>query len=193
MITKLAKSTTHFFVQKNIIKADDEKVYAYGMELLFSTIMNIFLVMVIAAVSKKIIPILIYMTSFIILRQFIGGYHAKTHIGCMGILAVVLTIFIYVISTYKYFSFVITVTSCITSGILVFRYAPVEHPNNPLSDKDIIILRKKSIISLLALTALIAILSLFSLTAEYGMYISLGILTASLAMVCEILKSEGNR
>ena len=114
------------------------------------------------------------------LRQFIGGYHAKTHIGCMGILAVVLTIFIYVISTYEYFSFVITVTSCITSGILVFRYAPAEHPNNPLSDKNKIILRKKSIISLLALTALIAILSLFSLTAEYGMYISLGILTASL-------------
>lgn len=193
MITKLAKSTTHFFVQKNIIKADDEKVYAYGMELLFSTIMNIFLVMVIAAVSKKIIPILVYMISFIILRQFIGGYHAKTHMGCMGILTVVLTIFIYVISTYKYFSFIITVTSCITSAILVLRYAPVEHPNNPLSDKDKIILRKKSIITLFVFTDLISILSLFSLSIEYGMYISLGILTASLAMACEILESMSDR
>ena len=33
MIAKLAKSTAHFFYEKNIVSGEDEEIYAYGMEL----------------------------------------------------------------------------------------------------------------------------------------------------------------
>ena len=41
MIAKLAKSTAYFFVEKQVVKKEDEEVYAYGMELLYSSILNI--------------------------------------------------------------------------------------------------------------------------------------------------------
>ena len=51
MIAKLAKSTAHFFVEKEIVSSEDEEVYVYGMELLFSTLFNIILAVIIGAVT----------------------------------------------------------------------------------------------------------------------------------------------
>ena len=41
MISKLAKSIAHFFVVQNITEESKEVIYAYGMELLISDVLNI--------------------------------------------------------------------------------------------------------------------------------------------------------
>ena len=68
------------------------------------------------------------------------------------------------------------------------RFAPVEHPNNPLSGKEKSRLRKRGIISAFTVFILALFMSVFTSTRRYGMYISLGQLTASTAMLCEIIK-----
>ena len=40
MISKLAKSIAHFFVVQNITEESKEVIYAYGMELLISDVLN---------------------------------------------------------------------------------------------------------------------------------------------------------
>ena len=55
MIAKLAKSTAHFFVEKEIVNGEDEEVYVYGMELLFSTLFNIILAVIIGAVTSSML------------------------------------------------------------------------------------------------------------------------------------------
>lgn len=78
--------------------------------------------------------------------------------------------------------------SVISSIILILRFAPVEHPNKPLSASEKSRLRKLGIISAFSIFALVLIMSVFTLTRRFGMYISLGQLTASTAMLCEIIK-----
>lgn len=38
MITGLAKSTAHFFVENKLVEPDDEEIYVYGMEIFLSTV-----------------------------------------------------------------------------------------------------------------------------------------------------------
>lgn len=102
MIAKLAKSTAYFFVEKQVVKKEDEEVYAYGMELLYSSILNIVLAVIIAVATNTVFPTLAFLITFIILRQYIGGYHAKTHLGCMSILAVVIGCFAIMTSVMTY-------------------------------------------------------------------------------------------
>lgn len=189
MIAKLAKSTAYFFVEKQVVKKEDEEVYAYGMELLYSSIFNTALAAIIAIITNTVYPTAAFVITFIVIRQYIGGYHAKTHLGCMLILAAVLCCFA-VLSRYipTECEILISMPAIGLSMFLILKFAPVEHPNKPLSCKEKSRLRKSGIISVFTVFVLVLILSVFTLTRRYGMYISLGQLTASTAMLCEIIK-----
>lgn len=189
MIAKLAKSTAYFFVEKQVVKKEDEEVYAYGMELLYSSILNIALAVIIAIITNTVYPTAAFLTAFIVMRQYIGGYHAKTHLGCMSILAAVLCCFA-VLSRYipTECEILISMPAIGLSMFLILKFAPVEHPNKPLTDKEKSRLRKSGIISAFTVFILVLIMSVFTSTRRYGMYISLGQLTASTAMLCEIIK-----
>lgn len=41
MISKLAKNIAHFFVVQKIVEEPKEAIYAYGMELLLSDVLNV--------------------------------------------------------------------------------------------------------------------------------------------------------
>ena len=187
MIAKLAKSTAYFFVEKQVVKKEDEEVYAYGMELLYSSILNIALAAIIAIITNTVYPTAAFLTAFIVIRQYIGGYHAKTHLGCMSILAVVLFCFA-VLSRYipTECEILISMPAIGLSMFLILKFAPVEHPNKPLTDKEKSRLRKSGIA--FTVFILVLVMSVFTSTRRYGMYISLGQLTASTAMLCEIIK-----
>lgn len=193
MIAKLAKSTAYFFVKKQVVKKEDEEVYAYGMELLYSSILNIVLAVMIAIATNTVFSTAAFLITFIIIRQYIGGYHAKTHFGCMLILAVVLGGFSVLTECIpKQFEIWISVISIIMSIILIFRFAPVEHPNKPLSVNEKVRLRKRGLISAFIVSMFIFVMIVFTVTRRYGMYISLGQFTASTAMLCEIIKHKRN-
>lgn len=51
MISKLAKNIAHFFVIQNITEESKEVIYAYGMELLISDVLNTIIVLLIALIS----------------------------------------------------------------------------------------------------------------------------------------------
>ena len=193
MIAKLAKSTAHFFVEKEIVSSEDEEVYVYGMELLFSTLFNIILAVIIGAVTSSMLETAIFLAAFISVRQCIGGYHAETHLGCMSIFGVVLIAFAIIVKlTPDAFAIPISIASAIISFILVLLFAPVEHPNKPLSDKEKSVLRKKGITLLSIISVVVFILVTFLALRKYSMYISLGGVTSAVAMVCQKIKNCRN-
>lgn len=57
MISKLAKSMALFFADKNLIAAEDKEVYAYGAELLLSTVFNLIIALVIVSDYKYILAV----------------------------------------------------------------------------------------------------------------------------------------
>ena len=154
MISKLAKGTARFFVNNKMIEAEDSEVYAYGIELLLSTIFNLIIAIIIALISNEFIPCVINLTAFVTIRMYAGGYHADTHWGCMLTLACVLTIFILIIKTISLTVMMISIPIMwILSAIIIFNFSPVEHPNKPISDKKKLKLRKKALISFFVWTA----------------------------------------
>lgn len=193
MIAKLAKSTAHFFVEKEIVSREDEEVYIYGMELLFSTLFNIILAVIISAVTLSLLETAIFLTAFISVRHCIGGYHAKTHWGCMAIFGAVLIAFAVIVKqTPDTFVIPISLASTAISFVLIMLFAPVEHPNKPLSDKEKSVLRQKGITLLSIFGAVVLILMIFPASRRYGMYISLGGVTSVIAMVCQKIKNCRN-
>lgn len=191
MLEKLAKSTARFFVAQNAIKAEYEEIYAYGAEILLSTVLNGIIALIIASITNTIMPSLIFLASFILLRRTAGGYHAKTHVRCMTILICIQIVFVLIINNipqtviplYSYISIIF-------SGISIYIFSPVEHPNKKLKNTEKSLLRKKSLFYT-ALLSFLNILFLVSGTDKFSLYISSGLYTAVIAMLAEKIIPSG--
>lgn len=187
MLENLAKSTARFFVSQNIVKSEYEEIYAYGMEIILSTVFNGLIVLIIAILSDTVLLSLLFFTAFILMRRSAGGYHAKTHIGCMMILVAVHLMFIVLInvipdSIIPILSYFSIAYSCIS----VYLFAPVEHPNKPLSGDDRRKLRVKSLIYILS----ISVVDLFMIFCAYydmSLCLSCGIIVSTTGMLAEII------
>lgn len=82
------------FLDANIIQADEVEICHFGLECLFLKIVMFISYMAIAISMGRLKEFGIIMLVFMPLRRNIGGYHAKTRVGCYflscGLLALIL-------------------------------------------------------------------------------------------------------
>ncbi len=193
MITRLAESIVYFFVQNGIVDKEDTEVYVYGTELLLSAVCNLTVAMLLAIIFKTMISTVVFLITFMIFRQNVGGFHAKTHLGCNSILAVVLILF-HVICKYatqettKVFCFI----SIVFSGILIFFHAPVEHPNKPIPERLITRLRIRSRILAGTFTVIVLLLIIMNLY-EIAFWISYSVIVVAISMEIEYILNVKRR
>ncbi|MBQ5312113.1 MAG: accessory gene regulator B family protein [Oscillospiraceae bacterium] len=187
MIAQLAKKTASFFSDNDVIKPEDAEAYAYGLEILYSTAANFIVMILIAVVTHSVIAIAVYMAAFLTLRINAGGYHADTHIACVSILAAVLLIFTAVIKLMPAHVFpYAAVLVMVAADIPVLLYAPVEHPNHPLKEKQAKRLRRSSLI-FLGIWTVLCFAFIFPAPA-ISFYMACGAVTAAGALIAEKLK-----
>lgn len=183
MISKLAKNIAHFFVAQKIVEESREAIYAYGMELLLSDVLNALIVLLISLISHTLPAVIVFTTVFMGLRKFVGGYHANSHLSCMFTLVVVMLIFSYgICNVSEKYAWVVSIGFVAISIPVVFNLAPIPHPNKPVSDVKKAKLKKRSRIFILLLSMLAFTLIIFRLNT-ISLYVSSGIFLSAFAAV----------
>lgn len=183
MISKLAKTIAHFFVVKKIVEESKEAIYAYGMELLISDVLNALIVLLIALISHTLPAVIVFTAVFIGLRKFAGGYHANSHLSCMFTLIIVMLIFSYgICNVSEKYAWFISIGFVVISIHVFFNLAPVSHPNKPVSEEKRAKLKKHSKILVFLLSLLAFLLMMFQLNI-ISLYVSSGIFLSALAAV----------
>ena len=191
MITRLAESIALFFVQNNIVEKEDMEVYAYGTELMLSAICNLSVAMLLAVIFNAKLSTIVFLLTFALFRQNVGGFHAKTHFGCNTILAAVLILF-HVICKYAAPSTIqiLSLISIVLSGIMIFSHAPVEHINKPLTEKQNVRLKMRSKMLSCFFTAAVLFLIIIDLY-KIAFWISYAVAVTAISMEIEyILNSK---
>lgn len=192
MVSKLAKNIAHFFVVQKIVEKPKEAIYAYGMELLLSDVLNTLIVLLIALISHTLPAVIIFSAIFMGLRKFVGGYHANSHLSCMFTLVVVMLIFSYgICNVSEKYAWVVSIGFVVISIPVVFNLAPVPHPNKPVSDEKKAKLKKRSRILILLLSMLAFTLIIFRLNT-ISLYVSSGIFLSAFAAVMGSLLNRGD-
>ncbi len=180
MISKLAKNIAHFFVLQNIVEESREVIYAYGMELLISDVLNTIIVLLIALISHTLPAVAVFIAVFMGLRRFVGGYHANSHFSCMFTLVVVMLVFSYGICNVSgQVAQIFSIGFIAVALPVIFCIAPVPHPNKPMSEEKGIRLRKLSIILAVILSVAVIALLVFQYH-KLSLYVSSGILLSAI-------------
>lgn len=190
MIARLSKRIASFFVRNEVIKSEDEEVYEYGLQLLLSTVFNGIIALTLAIISGTVWQCVCYLAVFVLLRKSSGGFHAKTHFGCCCILAAVLSLFIMLIKFVPNEDYVIVATiAVIFSVCMILMFAPLEHENKPISDRDKSRLRKISIIYAILFTLLVFVLFIAKLKMIM-ICVALGMFTASSSILVAVIEKK---
>ena len=82
MVQELARKTAKKMENQGVIASKTIPIYAYGLELLYSSLAGVVALIIISAILGKPFLWIPYLAGFVPLRLSGGGYHAKTHFHC---------------------------------------------------------------------------------------------------------------
>ena len=136
---KFSSKLIEFFVSNDLIKNEDKEIYKYAVNIILSSLIHIATVMIIGLCFNLFIESLVFYFSFIAIRKFAGGYHAKTPVRCYlfsfasNIIILCLVKWLSSINTLFIFIFIIFELLCV---VLIILMSPLDTENNPLNSYE---------------------------------------------------------
>ena len=181
----MKKITDKFFCamkNKNIMV--DEEVVKYGLEIIFTKVLFAIIIVSIGILTKCFLESIIYTITFSLLRQYGGGYHAKTKQKCFVLSVLMLICAIFIIKTAQSFDVFIILEAVITllSVIYIITTAPIDTPNKRLDADELRIYGKRTGITVCILVIILGI-CLYIKAYRFSTAIMIGIIMEAYLML----------
>lgn len=108
--------------------ADDTDVISYGLDLFFSSALLIHVLLTAGCVAGHGVTAFLLLAATLPLQSFGGGYHCQTHLRCylLTTLDMLAALTCSLLLSPKFL-----LACALASGFLIYKLAPVEHPNAP--------------------------------------------------------------
>lgn len=140
MLNRIAVKISERLLENNIITKDFFDIYVYGLELLVSFFFSTTVIFVIGLVTSRILQTVVFLLTFILIRSFTGGYHAKTYLVCS-----ITTFFCYMMTLLlsECFDVNIYIQSILGlfGSIVIIACAPIENSNKKISHSKRIVFK----------------------------------------------------
>ncbi len=185
MYSLISQIITKRFIKLGIVKEDDYEIYKYGFELLISLILTTGIIIIVSLFIDKLMETILYLFGFFCVRVICGGYHAKHHYSCF--IATISSYLLFLLLNYFFYSkpYLNLVVGFMTiiSAVLIIVFAPVEHPDNPMTEYR----KNRNRLFSLILSIVICLIYLASLFFEsallYVFSYAIGIFLAAFAIL----------
>ena len=190
MLRQLTYWTTDQLLQKNIIKKEDYEIYQFGTEVIFSTVVNTAIVLMLGMILGFLFETVVFLIAFAVLRTYAGGYHAKSHWGCIISFVTMYGVCMLIVKflPLEY----VSIFSCILSGIsliAVLKLAPIEHPNRPFEGNEFKVYRFFAVgIAIFEVGLIVLFLVLIPGLAKISLILSLAMVCVTGILIFEKLK-----
>lgn len=162
MRTGIFEKIADRLIENESISAEDKELYEYGLRKIASTTLNVLTTFVIGFVLGMIWESIIFMLSYIPLRSYAGGYHARTPLRCY-ICSVILIVGILICVQYVPYNAILLGSSILVASIIIFIFAPFADENKPLDEAEAKVFRKRTRIILLTQIMLIGLFGILGL------------------------------
>ena len=130
----LAKKIVENQIKKGKVKSDEEALYQYGYQIMLEKAIAILMTIAVALILNAWVEVLVFCASFISIRIYAGGFHAKSTTGClilssaMLVGGIVLNEILFECGLYKFYLFIDAVVLPV-----ICICAPLEHKNRAVS------------------------------------------------------------
>ncbi len=137
MMQTVARKVTYCLIQNERIEQENEEKYIYGVEVVIEKLITYGVLLILALSLKILVPSVLFVLFFALLRGYTGGFHARTYLGCF-----ISTILMYLCCCQVIAPFLIKeklyiIPGIIISSIFILLFAPINNPDLNLSAKEI--------------------------------------------------------
>lgn len=133
MIKNLSENITDYFYLNNIINEEEKEIYIYGLHLIISSIIGITIILTLGLIFNIFSNTFLFLISFISIRMYSGGYHAKSYIKCnITLITIYLIVFLIVNYTPTELIFLSSILLSIITLIIILKFAPTDTENKKL-------------------------------------------------------------
>lgn len=182
---KLISYKVACFLCKDEGQNDNFDLYVYGVYIVLSSSLHIATIIVLGLFFNLLVESLVFYFSFIAIRKFAGGYHAKTPTRCylFSVISsiIMLCLIKYVNSVGNIFTYLLIIFELLCV-VLIILMSPLDTENNPLNSYE-----KKWYKILAVLTSVcIFIISLFCVLTELrniGCSLICGVIISTLVLL----------
>jgi len=176
-------------VECGTIDAEDKEIYEFGLKYIADMILNFATTLIIGFIFGMVWQGILFTASYIPLRSYAGGYHARTPLRCY-IFSVVVTVCVLLGLKYLPYCNVLLAATAV-SGILLFVFAPVGDENKPLDEIETKVFKKRARVVLFFEMGLICLFTFLDLRSVASC-IAASVCLAGLAVVLGKVKNKLN-
>ena len=186
MIANRAEVIAGWLVKNRTIKKSEQILYQYAIENFFLFLSTIVLAIGVGLILRNVMQSIVLIT-FMCLRKFSGGYHAKSLKICL--LSSSLLMFLSLKLSMKIHCNQELIEITVLSAIILMVFSPVENPNRVIERQEKKTYQKTVIVLTMVFLLLAIITYSFGLEA-YTRSICIGIqLSATLQIPCILMSS----
>lgn len=181
-----------------LCKEDDDEtleLFEYGIYIVLSAILHTATVILLGLLLNMLVESIIFYCSFIAIRKFAGGYHAKTATRCYLFSLLISIIILFLIKLFCFsniYLLMLLAAIGILCVILITHIAPLDTDNNPLNVKEKILYGKmSSVISIILLC--ISITAIILNCINIGVSIIFGIFMSTIVLLARYAQDLYNK
>lgn len=190
---RLAKAITNYCLKNELIEEGKSEIYLYGFKLIIADIINYAIVILLGMLFGEVLESAVFLICLCGLRQFSGGFHAKSFWLCR--LSMIVTFLLVVIisdavwKTDVSAAMAILINVCSVLAISIF--APIENINKPMTDEQRHSNKIKSILTSIFLSCISIVLMMCDIKS--GVTISITLLAVVVLMIIGMAMKKGGK
>ena len=177
------KRTTDWLMQGGSITEEDRKVYEFGLDKLFSMLINFGFVAGIGLLFGMFAQTFIFYIAYIGLRIYAGGYHADKPLRCFVMSISIIIPCLLLIRLPQMWNVPIVFYSLLGFGVIILALlGPVGNKNKVLDELEKVVYRRRLLRNLATVTTTAIILFVLTLY-DYSAATLCGILLSAVAAI----------
>lgn len=188
----LSNMITDFYIRKKYVPEEKREIYCYGFKLILSDIINFSIIILLGIIFGKLFESIIFLVTLCSVRQFSGGFHAKTFWMCRMAMMItflcVITVAYLLLKVVCYNIWFISILDML-SVVLIAILAPVKYSNKLLSEQQ----RKKNKMKAIIASFILSVISIILIAAgrAEGVTISITLAAVVILMIIGIAVKKG--
>lgn len=178
MIEIFADQLSKWFVKRNWVETEDTAVFQYGLETILANSLNLVTFFLLAILFHRMLDGMVFLVLFIGIRQFTGGYHAKSYGGCyLTFCFISLVLFILLRITPSEWLRPLTILLTLLGGLMIVLFAPAPNPEKTFSIDQLKRARVISIVLVCVTGVAVLLMGSFTISLRHTYSAALSLLT----------------
>lgn len=171
--------------ENEMIEKENIEIYKYGLNLLSATIIKIIVLAIISSLFGLVKETFLFIICFSSLRIQAGGIHANTLLKCLIMTLTITFTSLFLIDllpsgVYIYFQ----IASILLSIIVIYSFAPIESSNKPLTPKEKVLYKNRSMVTVVIWGIITLMLYItYGSNTHLGNIIAISLVAESLTLI----------